>query len=219
VASASRILFVDDEPILQDLYGSMEPELKDYEVFTANCGQEGLRFLGEHKFDVVVTDLAMPGMDGIEFLSKVVDSQPDSVRIVISGYADQIKIAQCLSVGHRYFNKPCDLPALVTLLRRLAQFRNIVSNPKIRNVIGGLGSLPVASETYLKLSELLGSSYASLDDVAEVVERDPVVTARLLQLVNSALFGFPRRFVSAREAVQFLGTEMLHALVLGLKAY
>ena len=216
----NRVLFVDDDPILRDLYGSIGPVLQDqYQVFTADSGKEGVQLLQKQSFDVVVSDLTMPGMDGVQFLGHVVRTQPDSARIIISGYLDRLKIAQCLFVGHRYFNKPCDMNALGTLLLRLASFREIVSNQKVRRVIGGLGSLPGPPDTYVRLEEVLNSAYSSLNDVAAVVERDLGVTAKLLQIVNSAQFGIARQIVSPTEAVQLVGVEVVRGLVLGLQAF
>lgn len=216
----NRVLFVDDDPVLRDLYGSVAPDLlEQYEVFTASSGKEGVQLLSERTFDVVVSDLAMPGMDGVQFLGHVVRTQPDSARIIISGYLDRLKIAQCLFVGHRYFNKPCDIKALASLLLRLATFREIISNDKVRRVIGGLGSLPGPPDTYIKVEEVLNSPYSSVNDVAAIVEQDLGVTAKLLQIVNSAQFGVARQIVSPTEAVQLVGVEVVRGLVLGLQAF
>ncbi|MGZ8938401.1 MAG: HDOD domain-containing protein [Limisphaerales bacterium] len=216
----NRVLFVDDDPVLRDLYAGIAPVLQgQYGVFTASSGKEGVQVLQERTFDVVVADLTMPGMDGVQFLGHVVRTQPDAARIIISGYLDRLKIAQCLFVGHRYFNKPCDLKALGALLLSLASFREIVSNQKVRKVIGGLGSLPGPPDTYLRLEEVLNSAYSSLNDVAAVVEQDLRVTAKLLQIVNSAHFGIARQIVSPREAVQLVGVEVVRGLLLGLQAF
>lgn len=216
----NRVLFVDDDPVLRDLYATIAPVLQGhYEVFTAGSGKEGVQMLQERPFDVVVADLTMPGMDGVQFLGHVVRTQPDAARIIISGYLDRLKIAQCLFVGHRYFNKPCDLKALSALLLSLANFREIVSNQKVRKLIGGLGSLPGPPDTYLRLEEVLNSAYSSLNDVAAIVEQDLRVTAKLLQIVNSAHFGIARQIVSPTEAVQLVGVEVVRGLLLGLQAF
>jgi putative nucleotidyltransferase with HDIG domain len=219
-AMQNRVLFVDDDPLLRDSYSGIGPALRQaYEIVTAANGKEGVALLTGKRFDVVVADLTMPGMDGVQFLGHVVRTQPDSARIIISGYLDRAKISQCLFVGHRYFNKPCDLRALSDLLLRLAGFRNIVSNQKVREVIGGIGSLPGPPETYVRLEEVLNSAYSSLNDVAKVVETDLRVTAKLLQIVNSAQFGVARQIVSPTEAVQLVGVEVVRGLVLGLQAF
>src|SRR5262245_27783040 len=114
------VLFVDDEVSMCEMYQSFSHVLQEhYEVSTARSGEEALQLMQARHYDVIVTDLAMPDMDGLRFLGNVVKHQPDSARIIISGYADRLKVARCLFVGHRYFNKPCDVAALAGLLLRL----------------------------------------------------------------------------------------------------
>jgi putative nucleotidyltransferase with HDIG domain len=215
----SRVLFVEDDPLIRQSYESMAPGLNGYEVRSAGTGGEALQLMTRDSFDVIVTDLTMPGMDGVEFLGHVVRQQPDSARIIISGYADRLKLAECLFVGHRYFLKPIATGSLIRLLERLATFRSLISNQKVRRIIGGLGSLPGPPATYVKLTELLNSPYSSLNDVAAIVEQDPGITAKLLQIVNSAQFGIGRKVVSPTEAVQLVGVEVIRGLVLGIQVF
>jgi len=181
----NRVLFVDDDPALRDLYLSIAPGLQGiYEISTASSGKEGVQLLQERSFDVVVSDLTLPGMDGVQLLGHVVRSQPDAARIIISGYLDRLKISLCLFVRHRYFNKPCGLKSLATLLLRLAKFRSIISNHKVRKIIGRLGSPPGPPDTYLRLEEVLNSAYSSLNNLAAVIQKDLRVPPKLLQIVN-----------------------------------
>lgn len=214
------LLFVDDEPLVRETYELFASPLRPfYNVFTAASGDEGVKLLKSNRFDVVITDLTMPGMDGLQFLAHVVRHQPDTARLIISGYADRLKVARCLFVGHRYFDKPCDTRSLTELLVRLASFREVVSNDKVRRIIGGLGSLPGPPETYLKIEKVLESPESSVQDISEVVEQDVAVTAKLLQIVNSAHFGLRRKVISADDAIQLVGIEAVRGLVLGLQAF
>lgn len=189
-----------------------------YRIHTANSSDQAIALVRQQRFDVVATDLTAAGTDGLQFLSQVVFHQPDCPRIMIASEADRVKIAGLL-VGHRYFSKPCDIEALASLLLRLASFRDIVCNDKIRRLIGGLGSLPAPPETFLKLEKLLESRSASLQEVGDLVEQDPVLTAKLLQIVNSAHIGAPTRIFSVVAAVQMLGLAMVRILALGLHTF
>jgi HD-like signal output (HDOD) protein/ActR/RegA family two-component response regulator len=214
------VLFVDDEAMLRDMYASFsEHLLNKYSVHVAPGGNDALKLMQQHKFDVIVTDLTMPSMDGLQFLARAVKAQPDAARIIISGYADRLKIAQCLFVGHRYFDKPCDMVALRDLLLRLASFSEIVSNDKVRRLIGGLGSLPGPPDTFLKLEKLMQSPTLPMKEVGRLIEQDPSVAAKLLQIVNSAQLGLPQKVLNVIDAVQLLGLNLVRALVLGLQAF
>jgi HD-like signal output (HDOD) protein/ActR/RegA family two-component response regulator len=216
----NAVLFVDDERAACEMFQEFSHGLQDhYEVITATSGEEAAKLLHSRKFDAVVTDLTMPNMDGLRFLGHVVQHQPDCARIIISGYADRLKVARCLFVGHRYFSKPCNPIALAELLIRLASFREIISNHKVRRIIGGIGALPGPPETFLKIEKVLQSPVASMQDVGEVVEQDVAVAAKLLQIVNSAQFGIRHKVVSITEAVQLVGIEAVRGLVLGLQAF
>lgn len=216
----SAALFVDDDPEMRELYRGFGRLLeKHYEVTIAGSGQEGLRLLGGRKYDVIVTDLTMPEMDGLTFLGHAAAAQPDCARIIISGHADRMKIGRCLFIGHRYFDKPCDLTGLAELLIRLTSFRKMICDPKIRRIIGGVGALPGPPETYLKVERILEGGNASVQDIAAEIEQDVAVSAKLIQIVNSAQFGVSQKVVSLAEAIQFVGLESVRSVMLGIQAF
>lgn len=215
-----RLLFVDDEPIIRELYGTLESVLgHGHEIHTASSGEEALKLLDEKQFDVVVSDLAMPQMDGMEFLNEVVRGYPESARIVISGFADRLKVAECLTVGHRFFNKPFNFKTLAALLKRICQYSYLVSGDRIRRMVCGNGALPTPPETYVRLTETLNSPYADIEDIGRIVEQDAGLSTKLLHIVNSAQFGTSRQIVTPSEAVQIVGIEVLKALMLGVQAF
>ena len=97
-----KILFVDDE---KNVLRSLERVFMDddYEIFTANSGEEGLQILKEQGvFQIVISDYRMPGMNGVEFLREVYSLWPETVRIVLSGYADSGSIVAAINEGHIY---------------------------------------------------------------------------------------------------------------------
>ena len=108
-----RVLFVDDDPETRDLYEQLHTYWGiQQEVHTACGGRDALVLLSREKYDVIVSDLSMPDMSGLEFLEKVIELQPEAARIVISGHADRLKAAEALNVAHRYFSKPFRLEEL-----------------------------------------------------------------------------------------------------------
>lgn len=143
----SRVLFVDDEPrILETFRRNLR---KQYDVHTAVGPEEGLRVVKEDdSFAVIVSDLKMPGMDGITFLSTVHSMSPDSVRIMLTGYADVDNAIAAVNEGHvfRFLTKPCTLESLSKALDAgLEQHRLVTSE---RELLRGTlrGSIKVLSE-------------------------------------------------------------------------
>jgi putative nucleotidyltransferase with HDIG domain len=215
-----RLLFVDDEPFIRELYASLEPVLgSGHEVHTAAGAREALELLEQKRFDVVVSDLAMPEVDGMAFLHQVVADHPEAARIIVSGFADRLKVAQCLTIGHRFFNKPFDFKTLATLLRRICQYSHLVTTDRLRKIVGGAGALPSVPENYLRLTEILASPFADLEEISRIVEQDPGLCTKLIHVVNSAEFGQARQIVTPSEAVQCAGVEIIKALMLGLGAF
>jgi putative nucleotidyltransferase with HDIG domain len=219
-AMRSRILFVDDEPLMREFYMMVGSLLgPEYEVFTAAGGKEGLEFLAKTPVDIVVSDLVMPEMNGHEFMTEVAREHPESMRIVISAHEDQLTVAQCLMFGHRYFNKPFDIKNLASVLKRICHLKHQVGSEKLKRVVSGLGALPTPPRIYLRLTEALRSDFTSMDEVGRIVQEDPGLTLKLLQISNSAYFGLSRRIVTPMEAVQTVGLEILRGLVLCLHAF
>ena len=112
-----KILFVDDEPqLLQSLKRQLR---KRFNVTTAEGGEEALKILKkEGPFAVIVADMRMPGMDGVQLLGLVKDAWPDTVRMMLTGNADQETAAEAVNKGQifRFLNKPCTTPVLAPAL-------------------------------------------------------------------------------------------------------
>ncbi|MGZ8899909.1 MAG: HDOD domain-containing protein [Limisphaerales bacterium] len=216
----SRILFVDDEPLMREFYSMVGSLLgPDYEVFTASSGKEGLAFLQRNSVDIVISDLVMPEMNGQEFMAAVSHNHPESMRIVISAHEDQLTVAQCLMFGHRYFSKPFDLKNLAGVLKRICHLKHQVGSEKLKRVVSGLGALPTPPKIYLRLTKAVTSAYSSMEEIGDIVQEDPALTLKLLQIANSAYFGISRKILTPTDAVQIVGLEILRALVLCIHAF
>jgi response regulator RpfG family c-di-GMP phosphodiesterase len=103
------LLFVDDEPnILRSLRRTFRG--LEYEILLANSGAEGLAILAKSHVDLIVSDMRMPKMDGAQFLAKVYEKYPDTIRILLTGYADMQSTVDAVNKGgiHKYLNKPWD---------------------------------------------------------------------------------------------------------------
>jgi putative nucleotidyltransferase with HDIG domain len=215
-----RILFVDDEPSIRGIYEMLQPFFGDeYGVTTAPGGEEALDLVEQEPFDVVVSDLTMPRMTGIELLSEVSRRFPGTARIVVSGFADEITAAKCLMIGHRYFTKPFDPTALSDVIRSLCTARNFAANEKIREYVGKIDAIPTLSRTYLELTKALRSNSLPLRDISSIIEQDLALTAKVLQMVNSVRFAPVRKVRTVFEAVQMIGFEVVRALVLSIQVF
>jgi len=132
-----RILCVDDE---RNVLRSLERIFldDDYEIVTAGSGEEGLEIMTEsgNSFQVVVSDYRMPVMNGVEFLKSVYEHWPDTVRIVLSGYADAGAIVAAINEGHiyKFIPKPWNDEELrVTIQNCLERYFLLRKNSELLN--------------------------------------------------------------------------------------
>ncbi len=215
-----HVLFVDDEQrVLDGLKRMLYSMRNEWRMAFVNSAREALELLDHIDFDVLVTDLRMPDMSGSELLAKVVSLHPQVVRIVLSGTADQEVAMRSATLAHQYLSKPCDAGVLRAMLGRAFSLRIMLRDPALKQLISSLHNLPSVPSAYLRLMEVLQSADASPKDVAEVVGQDISMTAKLLQMANSALFGVQRQITDPTQAVIYLGPEMVRQLVLVASAF
>ena len=218
--SSLRILFVDDDvSVLEGLQNLLRKQRKEWDMVFASSGQAALAALKEQAFDVVVSDMRMPGMDGAELLQRVLDERPGTVRIVLSGYAEGGAIARSLPVAHQFLSKPCDAAALISVIHRDVRLQTLLKDETLRRVAGRLGSLPSAPKIYTELTHLMAQDNVTAPKLARVIETDPAMAGKVLQLVNSAYFGLARAVTSIDQAVTYLGIDTLRGLVLNAHVF
>ncbi len=210
-----RILFVDDEAdVLQGLRLALRKQSREWDMAFAAGPGPALEALGAGEFDVVVTDMRMPGMDGATLLTRVRELQPDTIRIVLSGQADETLTIRAIPVSHQWLGKPCDRDALVSSIRKALTARALLDRPDLRGIVGRACTVRSFPKRYQDLMRVLGLPDFSMSQVAAVVERDPAMIAKVLQLANSALFGRRAEVVDLRQALSLLGLRTVTHLVL-----
>jgi CheY-like chemotaxis protein len=129
---SERVLFVDDEPnVLDAIQRTLR---KQVDVLTATSGVEGLRLLGEAgPFALVVSDMRMPSMNGAQFLAKVREQEPDTVRMILSGQADLQATIAAVNEGHiyRFLSKPCPPDQLLAAVADGLKQHRLVTAEKV----------------------------------------------------------------------------------------
>ncbi|PLX60618.1 response regulator [Sedimenticola selenatireducens] len=211
----SRILFVDDERHLLDgLKRSLRSQRNVWEVSFADSGEEAVRLTEEQHFDVVVTDMRMPGMNGAELLARLSENYPDMIRLILSGHSDEALILKAVPYAHQFLAKPCDAEVIKHVITRSLKLKSLVEDSRMQALVSQIRSLPTLPELYVELTELLNSDRVSVQKVGEVIGQDPAMVSKILQMVNSAFFGIGHHISSPVHAATMLGIETLRGLVL-----
>jgi len=215
-----RVLFVDDEQqVLDGLRDLLRRHRKQWDMAFASDGASALALMAQKPFDVVVSDMRMPVMDGATLLAQIKQHFPQSARIILSGQADRESVLRALPAAHQFLSKPCDAETLRTVIERASKLQQMLSDSAIRTMVGGLDHLPSAPQTYFDLTRAAQRPDAGVSEFATIVEQDPAMSVKVLQLVNSAYFGLAQRVTSVRQAVMRLGVELLKSLALSVHAF
>lgn len=210
-----RVLFVDDEPhLLAGLRRSLRGQRGEWEMLFAGSGEEALRLIDETNIDAVVTDMWMPGINGSQLLREIAQRQPLSIRMVLSGHSDEKSILSLVGTAHRFLAKPCDADTLKEVLSRAFVLQSFLTDDRLQSLVSSLDALPTIPEVYRKLTQKLRNEDTTVREIGHLIAEDPPLTAKLLQVVNSAFFGIGRRITSPEEAASLLGMETLTGLIL-----
>ncbi|HTU68464.1 MAG TPA: response regulator [Steroidobacteraceae bacterium] len=211
-----RVIFVDDEPrVLEGLKRMLRPKRNEWDMTFVNSAQAALDALREQPREVVVTDMRMPGMSGAELLEVVQRDYPDTIRLILSGQAETDSVMKALGVSHQFLSKPCDAEILQGTISRAFALRDLAGNSAVKTLVARINKLPTLPATYQKLVDCLKDPNSSMDEVAQIISRDPAMTARLLKVVNSAYFGLAKPVADVSRAGSLLGIDRIMALVLG----
>jgi two-component system nitrogen regulation response regulator NtrX len=163
----SNILIIDDERAIRKTLGEIL-SYEGYKIEEASDGEEGLRKFKEKAFDVVLCDIKMPKLDGIEFLDKARESNPDVPIIMISGHGTIETAVEAVKKGaFDYISKPPDLNRLLITLRNAMDKTSLVTETK------------VLKRKVSKVQEMIGDSPA-IQRIKDTIEKVAPTDARVL---------------------------------------
>jgi HD-like signal output (HDOD) protein len=215
-----RILFVDDEAsVLEGLENLLRKQRRRWQMSFALGGEAALAELQKAPFDVIVTDIRMPGMDGATLLHHVRERHPAVVRIVLSGHADREAVIRAIPVAHQFLAKPCDGEVLRAVIERTCELQMLLGDDTLREIVGRIENLPCVPAVYHELMQRVGDPTVGLAEVAGIVEKDTAMSAKILQIVNSAYFGVRQPMSSVQQAVKYLGLELIKGMALTVQLF
>ncbi len=218
--SKRRILFVDDEPaVLDGMRDSLRRYRKDWDMTFEQFPQKALALFAETKFDVVVSDMRMPEVDGAALLTEVRRIHPSTVRIILSGFTELEVAIRAVSVAHQFLTKPCEAAYLQTVVERACAVQNLLQGEELRALVGKTDRLPTTPQMFGEVSEAMTNPHATAKGVARIIEQDPSICAKLLQMSNSGFFRLARPIVKVEDAIVYLGYNMIKNLVLSTEVF
>ena len=213
-----KILFVDDEiNIISGLKRMLNPHKKEWELFFATSGLEALELLETVPIGIIITDMRMPGMNGAELLNKIQSKYPQMIKIILSGHSDEELILKSSNAAHQFITKPCSEEVLINAINKTIRVKDYLGNESLRKIINGISGLPGRPDILFKLEEELNSNDVSLLKVEHLISEDSILSAKILQMVNSAFFGLANDVVDLDNAISLLGVITIKSLIIFLK--
>jgi len=201
-------MFVDDEaPVLRALASLFRRDRERWDVTFAHGGPQALLELDRARFDVVVTDLHMPEVDGMQVIQTVLATSPRTTRIMLSGGAESSSVLRALPLVHQFLAKPCEITMVRAAIERAA---NEPTDVTLAGRIGGLRCLPSPRSRLAELHMLAADPDATLEQMIAVVSSDPALAAKVLQIASSTYFIGGNSTIP--RAVATLGIDMMRDL-------
>lgn len=215
--SGWRVLLVDDEErVIRGIQRNLQSPELDVEI--ALSGKEGLAMMEKESFDVVVSDLRMPEMDGNQFLNEVCRLYPRTIRMILSGYAEKKMLMDSIGVTHQLLAKPCETEALEMLIRRALELRLYLQSEDLQRLVAQIETLPSLPQLFMDLQVATQNSESTIEEIAAILAKDGPMTARILQMANSSCFGIGG-VNQMTDAIRILGVTTIKSLVLVGKVF
>ena len=215
-----RVLFVVNEPSAVTAFRAMLIPLADeWEMECVAAEEEALAMLAQSPVDVVLSDIHLPGMGGLQLLAEVKRRTPHVIRIASSSCAHRATIVSALEVAHQFIPKPFTAEVLKATIARAGELGARLTNESLRTLIAGIRTLPSLPHLYQELVAAMGASTASAEVATRIISQDMAMVSKLLQVVNSAFFGLRRTISSPAHAVALLGVDSVKSLVLSVQVF
>ncbi len=215
-----RVLIVDDDSnVLEKFKKTLYPICHEWEIAFAVSGKEALALMAKSSFDAVVSNMHMPEMDGVELLDAVMERYPETVRIIHSGHSDREMALRSVKSAHQFLMKPGSAETMRHTIERACKLRDLLRNEALKMIVTRIKDLPSYPTLYGLIMKEIQSKEPSVKKVSYIISQDVSMSAKILQLVNSAFFGLPQKIADPQQAAVYLGVDTLKSLVLSVDVF
>ncbi len=216
----TNVLFVTAaSDTLKDLQKLQLDRKETLLFFFAQSNDDALNVICENNITIVVTDLRIRKFNHLEFLSILQDSYPKIFRVCLVSDNEKVKAIRLSKSIHRSVKIPLDHAALLKTMNDLAKLVVYDLNAHLIEKINGLGAIPILPDIYLRLEKELCMSVFSMNRIAEIIQADPWMVARILHIAHSSFYNIPAGVTNLLQALNFLGVNIVKTLVLYVKVF
>jgi HD-like signal output (HDOD) protein len=210
-----RILFADTN--VDEMYEYRRQFGPTWEVLAVGTGPAALEEIRKQPCDVLVADMNLPEMSGAELLNHVRGEFPKTVCFILAPDADRERVMQTVLCAHQFLAKPCDPATLKSHVDRAMALDAWIASNSMRELVARVRTFPTVPSLYIEILSALKSPNATTDQVGRIIAKDMAMMTKLLQVINSACFGLPRKISDPVEAVGLMGFEAVKSMVMTIK--
>lgn len=215
-----RILVVADDVIessdLRMVFGQLPPHWK---VYFSSSASDALSYLDQVEFDIVFADLTAGMLAGAQFLHEVWARHPNIIRFLLGTRMDPDIMLTCVMAAHQFLLKPVERCSVEAALDRANVMQELLRDRQLQSLLSRIRTFPASPRIYLEVMREVRSQNGSAQTIGELVSKDLAISTKLLQVINSASFGFSQKVSSPADAVLLIGMQTTASLVLGIEAF
>ncbi|HPY96946.1 MAG TPA: response regulator [Candidatus Cloacimonadota bacterium] len=208
---------------LKEITNQIATQLNTLEInynFIDICNYDEIDdILIQKDLDIIIINKDVESISYLDFLHKIKESYPYLVRILVADEWSKELIIKTNNLVHLIIEKSFMSETLVDTIIRAIQLQKLLENKNLSRLINSFDELPIMQNTYIELLHLLKSPDVPLKKIADLIAKDYSLTARTLQVSNMSIFTHIGRINNVQNAVVFLGTNVLKAIVLYLQVF
>jgi HD-like signal output (HDOD) protein len=212
--SSANVLLVSDDPGVFDMRARLGEAHQLWEILSVPTAQKALKQLdSDPNIDAVVVGHRVADTDARALLEALRSSFPEVARVAIAQSAAAAKSLQSSRAANGTVDLPVDATQLSHALERAVALRWRLNDPQLQQLLTEIDTLPSPPAAIVELSQALSEPQVEIPQVAKIIESDPGMSGKLLQLVNSAGFGLSQHMANVDQAVAYLGLSTVRNML------
>lgn len=209
----SILFIISDEDIIKEIVKNIVPLQNEFDVFFAETAERALQILANNKIDIVFSSPNIIMSTGSNVLNEIKRLFPEVIRFALASSLDNQQVVQVSPLVHQFIYPPYTTENFKDRIERTLNFQKILKNDKIEELIKNTTNLPTLPEIYIQIEQEVAKPDFSINKIANLIAKDINLTAKILQIVNSAYFGLQREISSINFALTYLGVNIIKSLI------
>lgn len=216
-----KVLLLEDERrIIEEMNQQFARAPHNWDLAQAGDSASAWQHFVDGPVDIIIARITAADENGAGFWRRLIEASPQTVRLAIaSSRLEPIRAAESLQYTHQCLSEDIRADLLIKGIDFVVYLQNRLANLRLEAEIGGLLSLQALPDNYIGIIKELQSPEPSVKKISGLIQQDMAMTARVLQLVNSAFFSLPNRVAKVDQAVSLLGISTIRSMLVSMQLF